>query len=83
MMKQLTLEAIMMVIGELRRAGYSSREIAEMPIYIGDDDELNGIHTAWYAQVIDKENENDADFVALINEDRGNIKIIGKAILIS
>jgi hypothetical protein len=82
-MKQLKLMAIMELIGQLRNAGYSSKEIAEMPIYIGDDDELNGIHTAWYAQVIDKENENDADFVALINEDHGNIKIIGKAILIS
>jgi hypothetical protein len=82
-MKQLKLIAIMELIGQLRNAGYSSKEIAEMPIYIGDDDELNGIHTAWYAQVIDKENENDADFVALINEDHGNIKIIGKAILIS
>lgn len=82
-MKQLTLKAVMEVISELKAAGYNAKEIASMPIYIGDDDELNGIHTAWYAQVIDKENENDADFVALINEDRGNIKIIGKAILIS
>jgi len=82
-MKQLTLKAVIELIDDLRREGYSSKQIAEMPIYIGDDDELNGIHTAWYAQVIDKENENDADFVALINEDRGNIKIIGKAILIS
>jgi hypothetical protein len=82
-MKQLKLMAIMELITELKNAGYSSKEIAEMPIYIGDDDELNGIHTAWFAQVIDKENENDADFVALINEDRGSIKIIGKAILIS
>lgn len=82
-MKQLTLNAIMEVIGELRNAGYSSREIAEMPIYIGDDDELNGIHTAWYVNVIDKNSEDDADFVALINESFGNIKICGKAILIS
>ena len=82
-MKQLKLMAIMETISKLKAEGYSAKEIAEMPIYIGDDDELNGIHTAWYAQIIDKENENDADFVALINESFGNIKIIGKAILIS
>lgn len=82
-MKQLKLMAIMELIGELKRAGYSAKEIAEMPIYIGDDDELNGIHTAWFAQVIDKENENDADFVALINEAGHNVRIYGKAILIS
>ena len=82
-MKQLTLKAVMEVISELKAAGYSAKEIADMPIYIGDDDELNGIHTAWYAQVIDKDNENDADFVELINEDCCNIAINGKAILIS
>ena len=82
-MKQLTLEAVMQLIIELKRAGYSDKEIASMPIYIGDDDELNGIHTAWYAQVIDKDNENDADFVALINESTHNFRIYGKAILIS
>lgn len=82
-MKQLTLKAIMEVISELKAAGYTAKEIADMPVYIGDDDELNGIHTAWYVNIIDKDNENDADFVELINEDRCNIKINGKAILIS
>lgn len=82
-MKQLTLEVVMQLIIELKRAGYSDKEIASMPIYIGDDDELNGIHTAWYAHVIDKDNENDADFVALINESTHNVRIYGKAILIS
>lgn len=82
-MKQLTLNAIMCIIGDLRNAGLSSKEIAEMPIYIGNDDELNGIHTAWYAQVVDKNNEKDADFVELINEDCCNVQIKGKAILIS
>lgn len=82
-MKQLTLNEIMKVIGELRNAGYSSKEISEMPIYIGDDDELNGIHTAWYVNIVDKNNENDADFVEMINGSFGNIKIDGKAILIS
>ena len=82
-MKQLTLKAVMEVISELKAAGYSVKEIANMPIYIGDDDELNGIHTAWYVNLIDKDNENDADFVEMINGSFGNIKIDGKAILIS
>ena len=82
-MKQLKLVSIMEVISDLKAAGYSSKEIAEMPIYIGDDDELNGIHTAWFVNVIDKENEEDADFVVMINESFGNVKICGKAILIS
>ena len=82
-MKQLTLNEIMKLIGELRNAGYSSKEIAEMPVYIGDDDELNGIHTAWYAEPIDPEDENYQYMVEMINGSCGNIKIEGKAILIS
>ena len=82
-MKQLTLNEIMKLIGELRNAGYSSKEIAEMPIYIGDDDELNGIHTAWYAEPIDPEDENYKWMIEMINGSFGNIKIEGKAILIS
>lgn len=82
-MKQLTLQEIMSLIGELRNAGYSSKEIAEMPVYIGDDDELNGIHTAWYANIVNEDNENDKYFIEMINEDCCNIKFNGKAILIS
>ena len=52
-------------------------------VYIGDDDELNGIHCGWYAQVVNPNDANDADFVELINERRGNYEINGKAILIS
>ena len=82
-MKQLTLKEIMNLISELKSAGYSETEIAKMPVYIGDDDELNGIHTAWYGQIVDSNNNNDADFINLINEDFGNIKINGRAVLIS
>lgn len=82
-MKQLTLNEIMKLIGELRNAGYSSKEISEMPIYIGDDDELNGIHTAWYAETIDPDDENYRWMVEMINGSFGNIKMEGKAILIS
>ena len=82
-MKQLTLNEIMMLIGELRNQGYSSKEIAEMPVYIGDDDELNGIHTAWYAEQINPDDENYKWMVEMINENHCKIKITGKAILIS
>lgn len=54
-----------------------------MPIYIGDDDELNGIHTAWYANIISGDNKDDEYFIEMINNNRGNIKFSGKAILIT
>lgn len=82
-MNQLTMKDILTLVDEFKRAGMTIEEIKKLPIYIGDDDELNGIHTAWYGQIIDSNNVNDADFVALINEGFGNININGKAILIS
>ena len=61
----------------------TTKEIIELPVYLGNDDELNGIHTAWYVQPVDPDKEDDADFVELINEDHHNIEIKGKSILIS
>ena len=82
-MAQLTLGAILQLANELKDDGMSTKEIAALPIYIGDDDELNGIHCAWFGQVVDADNENDESFVELINECRGKEEFEGKAILIS
>ena len=82
-MKQLTLGDILKFIAEMQKAGMSTKEIADLPVYLGRDDELNGIHTGWYTNLIDPDNEDDADFIELINEDRCNVELKGKAILIS
>ena len=82
-MKQLTLGVIMSLINDMSKAGVSAAEIRNMPVYIGNDDELNGIHTALYGQLIDTNSTDDADFIELINEDHHNIQLNGKAILIS
>ena len=82
-MKQLKLGTILILATELQKQGMTTKEIMNMPVYIGRDDELNGIHTGWYAQVIDPNNEEDADFIELINEDHCNVEIKDKSILIS
>lgn len=82
-MEQLTVGDILRFIGELQKQGISTKAIAEMPVYIGNDDELNGIHCGWYTNLIDSDKEEDEDFVELINEDGHNIDLKGKAILIS
>lgn len=82
-MRQCTLGNILAVVSELKNQGMSIKEISDLPVYIGDDDELNGIHCAWYAQTVDQNNEDDADLVEMINERSGNFEIKGKAILIS
>ena len=82
-MNQLTVGDILSFIKQMQNDGMTLKEIAALPVYLGQDDELNGIHTAWYTNLVDPDNPEDADFVELINEDRCNIEIKGKAILIS
>ena len=82
-MKQLTLGDIMEFAWQLKKSGMNDKEVKSLPIYLGEDDELNGIHTGWYLNLIDSDGDDDEGFVELINEDRHNIKLEGKAILIS
>ena len=80
---QLKMENILAFCSELRAQGMTMEEIKALPVYLGNDDELNGIHCGWYTNLVDPNNPEDADLVEMINEDRCNIKIEGKAILIS
>ena len=80
---QLTMNNILSFCDELRKQGMIMEEIKALPIYLGNDDELNGIHCGWYTNLVDPSNQEDTDLVELINEDRCNIELKGKAILIS
>ena len=80
---QLKIGHIFALCEDLRKQGMTISEIKELPVYLGNDDELNGIHTAWYTNLVDPNNPEDADFVELINDDSHNIAIKSKAILIS
>lgn len=84
-MKQLRVGDILKCVKELQDKGMTIGEVAALPVYIGDDDELNGIHCAWYTQMIDSNNQegDDQEFAVIINENRNNIKLDGRAILIS
>lgn len=84
-MEQLKLKDIIGLYVRLRESGMSEKEVVELPIYIGNDDELNGIHTAWYCERVDSEDKNEdmSYLVEMINEDYHNKKLNGKGILIS
>lgn len=86
-MEQLTLGDILRFVKALKDDGMSLKEIHDLPVYLGDDDELNGVHCGWYTNLVDADNTEDEDnvyTVDLINENRCNIKLEkGKAILIS
>lgn len=85
-MDQLTLGEILKFVEQLKKAGMSLKDIKALPIYLGDDDELNGIHCGWDIGIVDADDDdgNNQSIVEMINEDRYNNKITnGKAILIS
>lgn len=75
-MKQLRIKDIFDIFNELSRRGMSLKEIKELPIYIGNDTELNGIHTAFYCEVIDKE------YSDLVDMDCWNEPLKGISLLI-
>jgi hypothetical protein len=83
MSEQLTLGEVLKVARYLKKQGLSQKEINDFPIYIGNDDELNGIHTAWYVQPISPNEPDDQYYEKMINQDRFNIELTRDSILIS
>ena len=82
-MKNITMGDIMDLAEYLKSEGMKEKDIQKMPVYLGDDEELNGIHTAYFVQMLDAKNPDDEDYAELLNESGHNIYLDGKAILIS
>lgn len=82
-MKQLRVEDIFNLVNKLTKKGMNFQDVMDLKIYIGDDDELNGIHTSWFCNLVDKNNEEDSFFIEMIEENSGNVEMEEKAILIS
>ena len=81
-MKQLTLKDIYDLANDLKKKG---EDLSKYPVYLGDDDELNGIHCGWYTNVIDINNtdENNQSLIEMIEEDCYSMPLKNKGILIS
>ena len=85
-MDQLTLGEILKFVEQLKKAGMSLKDIKALPIYLGDDDELNGIHCGWDIGIVDADDDDEDNqyIIEMINEDRCNIRLTkGQAVLIS
>lgn len=82
-MQQLVMNDILVMISNLKKNGMPENEILNIPIYIGDDDELNGIHTAWFIQTINENSQSDSEFIEVINENSNNVPFNSIAFLIS
>ena len=77
---QLTMKEIYEVAQELLKKG---EDLNKYPVYLGNDDELNGIHNGWYINILDKNDADCEDFIELIEEDYCTTNLTNKGILIS
>ena len=59
--------------------------LSKLRVYLGNDDELNGIHNGWYCELVENKGEEEDNLIVdLINENIGNnIEKNEKFILIS
>ena len=79
---QLTMQSILEVALKLEKQGL---DLSKLRVYLGDDDELNGVHNAWYCELVENNGEEENNcIVELINENIGNnVEENEKFILIS
>ena len=82
MNKQLTMEKILNVALAMKQKGI---DLSKIKVFLGNDDELNGIHNAWYCELVENNGEEENNcIVELINENIGNnVEENEKFILIS
>ena len=73
MNEQLTMEKILNVALAMKQKGI---DLSKIKVFLGNDDELNGIHNAWYCKLITNNGQENNDFIVdLINEDYNNNKV--------
>ena len=79
---QLTMQSILEVALKLEEQGL---DLSKIRVFLGNDDELNGVHNAWYCELVENDGEEENNFIVdLINENIGNnVKKNEKFILIS
>ena len=82
MNEQLTMEKNLNVALAMKQKGI---DLSKIKVFLGNDDELNGIHNAWYCELVENDGEEENNcIVNLINENIGNnVEENEKFILIS
>ena len=79
---QLTMQSILEVALKLEEQGL---DLSKIRVFLGNDDELNGVHNAWFCELIKNDDEKENNMIVdLINENIGNnVEENEKFILIS
>lgn len=67
---QLTMQSILDLALKLEEQGL---DLSKLRVYLGNDDELNGIHNGWYCELVENKGEEEDNLIVdLINENIGN-----------
>ena len=79
---QLTMQSILEVALKLEEQGL---DLSKIRVFLGNDDELNGVHNAWYCELVENDGEEENTMIVdLINENIGSsVREHEKFILIS
>lgn len=79
---QLTMQSILEVALKLEEQGL---DLSKIRVFLGNDDELNGVHNAWYCELVENDGEEENTMIVdLINENIGSsVRENEKFILIS
>lgn len=78
----LTVGELLSVIDSYKKEGMTQKEIDSLKIYIGRDEELNGIHLGWNIDLIKENDKHSQDYINIINEDCCNRPFEKSAIII-
>ncbi len=73
---------LLSVVDDLKKNGMVQKEINSLKIYIGRDEELNGIHLGWNIDLIKENDKHSQDYIDIINEDCCNRPFEKSAIII-
>ena len=65
-MGQVILKDLIRLVEECKKGNIP----LDTPVFIGDDDELNGIHCAWYAHTVSKKDKDLYETIGECYEDR-------------
>ena len=79
---QLTMQSILEVALTLEEQGL---DLSKLRVFLGNDDELNGVHNAWFCELVENDGEEENNcIINLINENIGSyVEDNEKFILIS
>ena len=79
---QLTMQSILEVALKLEEQGL---DLSKIRVFLGNDDELNGVHNAWFCELVENDGEKENNcIINLINENIGSyVEDNEKFILIS